>query len=88
MGKPFSVRSSFGTAGTVHFTALTAVQFSGGQISLTSCLPKLVPQLKHHLHPSLHVNAPERSGDGFQLEKALEMRFTLSNIKGLPAPPR
>ena len=51
VGKPFSVRSSFSTAGTVHFTALTAVQFSGGQISLTSCLPKLVPQLKHHLHP-------------------------------------
>ena len=34
-----------------NFTSLTAVQFSGGHISLTSDPLKLVPHLKHHLYP-------------------------------------
>lgn len=93
VGKPFALCSIFSTTGTVHLTALMAVQFSGGQISLTSCLAKLVPQLGPSTEapwcvPSPHENTSERSGNCLQLEEALEMRFSLLKIKGLPPPSR
>ena len=51
VGKPLFYVSDFSIAGTIHFTAPTAVQFSGSHISLTSGPLKLIPQLKHHLYP-------------------------------------